>query len=488
MYFHHTEQIAGIRDARFQTMMPDVLNWLGLRRIDWLCSMSNEKYEAITGAGIQVMQRVDLPEDYIKDSMRVELDAKIASGYHSDSIDKDQVAAELSQLVATRQQCGRLYDLAKKNELEFFTVDESKLGLAVDATEKCLRQRYPSLQVLPHSRLRHFSESQLASIVDSWNCDPIEKARRMVDLVTVSVLLDAGAGPEWKYSSGGQVQGASEGLAAASIDLFLDGFFSSDKAMPARVNSFALAGISDEALARGLQVSRSNPLIGVPGRAKVLRSLGEAMEKYPQFFGREVQRPGNMVDYLLSHAKDSSVNLEHLWNVLSNGLYSMWPMQPNGVLRGDIWAHSKLKVSGKPGSDLVPFHKLTQWLTYSIIDTLDCYLGLKVTGVSALTALAEYRNGGLLLDTGAIMLKDPAWLSQEVNVGTELIVEWRALTVVLTDKLAAELRRRLGKSEVELPLAAVLEGGTWHAGREVAKAKRKDGSAPIRVRLDGTVF
>merc|ERR1711935_664696 len=65
-YFHHTESIAGIRDARFQTMMPDVLNWMGIRRIDWLCSMSNEKYEAITGAGIKVMQRVDLPEDFIK--------------------------------------------------------------------------------------------------------------------------------------------------------------------------------------------------------------------------------------------------------------------------------------------------------------------------------------------------------------------------------------------------------------------------------------
>ena len=50
-YFHQTESIAGIRDARFQTMMPDVLNWLGLRRIDWLCSMSNEKYSVILPAG-----------------------------------------------------------------------------------------------------------------------------------------------------------------------------------------------------------------------------------------------------------------------------------------------------------------------------------------------------------------------------------------------------------------------------------------------------
>merc|ERR1712176_360983 len=129
-YFHHTEAIAGIRDARFQTMMPDVLNWMGLRRIDWLCSMSNEKYDAITGAGIRVMQRVDLPEDYIKESMMVELTAKIASGYHSDSIDKGQVAADLMQLSAIRTQCNRLYSLAKADKLSFFAIDETKMSAA----------------------------------------------------------------------------------------------------------------------------------------------------------------------------------------------------------------------------------------------------------------------------------------------------------------------------------------------------------------------
>jgi len=195
-----------------------------------------------------------------------------------------------------------------------------------------------------------------------------------------------------------------------------------------------------------------------------------------------------MVDYLLANAKGNEVGLEHLWRVCSEGLYNMWPMQPNGVLRGDIWAHSKLKVDGKPGSDLIPFHKLTQWLVYSLIEALDCTLGLQVTGVGALTALPEYRNGGLLLDVGAISLKDPSWLDQEVNVGTELVVEWRALTVILMDKIACELRKRLNLSEEALPLASVLEGGTWHAGREIAKSLRSDGSAPIRVRLDGTVF
>jgi hypothetical protein len=469
-------------------MMPDVLNWLGIRRIDWLCSMSNEKYEAITGAGILVMQRVDLPEDYVKESMKVELDAKIASGYHSDSIDKELIASELMQLSAIRHQCTKLYDLAKKGQLGFFDVNESKLHIAVDETEKSLRERYPSMKVLPHSRLRHFEARQLSSLLESWQCDKVEKARRLVDLVTVSVLLDAGAGPQWRFiAPGGEEIRASEGLAMASWELFSSGFFSTDTAMKMRANSQALKLVSDEALSQGLQVSRSNPLLGIEGRARLLRNLGEALEAHPEFFGNEVPRPGNLVDYLIAHAEGGKVGLEHLWRVCSEGLNSIWPLQPNGIIRGDVWTHASLKTEA-PGSDLVPFHKLTQWLVYSIIDAVQHVLGLEVTGTSALTCLPEYRNGGLLIDSGVIALKDPSWLSQEVNVGTELIVEWRALTICLMDKLADELRKRLSMSANELPLAAVLEGGTWHAGRAMASKARSDGSAPIRIRLDGTVF
>eukprot|EP00933_Yihiella_yeosuensis_P029031 TRINITY_DN22766_c0_g1_i1.p1 TRINITY_DN22766_c0_g1~~TRINITY_DN22766_c0_g1_i1.p1 ORF type:complete len:839 (+),score=195.71 TRINITY_DN22766_c0_g1_i1:49-2517(+) len=488
-YFGMTEEIAGIRDARFQTMMPDALNWMGIRRIDLLCSMSNEKYEAIVGAGIKVMQRVDLPEDYVKASMRVELDAKIASGYHSDGINKQEIASELTQLAAIRSQCRRLYQLGKEGKLDFFTIDESKMPAAVDAVEKVMKQRYPSLKVPAHSRMRHFDDVRLQDMLGSWKCDNVEKARRLVDLTFVSVLLDAGAGPTWQYvSPGGKVSKSSEGLAEASMDLFLDGFFSTDSALRMRVNSAALKKVTEEGLARGLQVSKANPLIGVAGRAKLLRDLGEALEHYPDFFGAEIARPGNLVDYLLAKAENNKVGLEHLWRVCSEGLYSIWPLHTNGILRGDVWNHKLLHVVGKPGSDLVPFHKLTQWLVYSLIDAVNVACGLQVTGVEAMTGLPEYRNGGLLVDIGVISLKDKSWQSQTVNVGTELVVEWRALTVVLLDQLAEQLRKKLGLSAEDLPLASVLEGGTWHAGRQAARALRSDGSPPIHIRLDGTVF
>jgi GTP cyclohydrolase II len=486
-YFHQTESIAGIRDARFQTMMPDVLNWLGLRRIDWLCSMSNEKYEAITGAGITVMQRVTLPEDYIKESMMVELEAKIASGYHSDKLSKDAVSSGLMQLDSIRTQCGRLYELGKNGDLGFFNVDESKLDLALDVTEKVIRDTYPKLEIPNHSRLRHLGDVQ--GLLGSWSSDKVEKARRLVDLVMVSVLLDAGAGSEWKYvTHDGMVHCASEGLGLASLDMFNSGLFSSDPAAKTRVNSYALKHLGTEALAAGFQVSRQNKIVGLKGRTKVLNELGLALEANPEYFGTEICRPGNLVDYLLAHTTDNKVGLEHLWKICSIGLSTIWPKQANGFLQGDVWQHSKLRIEGQPGSDIVPFHKLTQWLVYSLIDALEVSLGLEVQGVQNLTCLAEYRNGGLLVDSGVISLKDEAWLQQEVNVGTELVQEWRALTVVLIDVLAAKLRQRLGVSDSEFPLAKVLEGGTWRAGRVLAKASRSDGSPPIKIRSDGNVF
>jgi len=248
-YFHQTESIAGIRDARFQVMMPDVLNWMGIRRIDWLCSMSNEKYEAIVGAGIQVMQRLTLPEDYVKESMQVELEAKIASGYHSDSLAKEALTKELMQLGVIRSQCQRLYELAKGDALDFFSIDESRLDSTADEVEKVMRESYPDLKIPSHSRLRHLGD--VTGLQKSWSCDATEKARRLVDLVTVSVLLDAGAGPVWSYiAADGSSCKASEGLAMASLDLFGDGFFSSDPALKSRVNSYALKHVTEERLAR----------------------------------------------------------------------------------------------------------------------------------------------------------------------------------------------------------------------------------------------
>ena len=146
-----------------------------------------------------------------------------------------------------------------------------------------------------------------------------------------------------------------------------------------------------------------------------------------------------------------------------------------GVPLGDCGCHPAI-----PGDRLVPFHKLSQWLTYSLVEPLES-AGLPVTEIDGLTGLAEYRNGGLFIDCGVIEPHDPAIFQRALDPLSEPIVEWRALTVALLDRLASGVRERLGKTAEEFPLARVLEGGSWVAGREIARERRPDGAPPLTV-------
>jgi hypothetical protein len=325
----------------------------------------------------------------------------------------------------------------------------------------------------------------------------------MIDMVTVSVLLDAGAGPDWAFvDSEGRRTTRSEGLASAALDMFKDGIFSSDPALPHRVNSHGLKTLALKALQKGFQISKHNPMVGLEGRHGILQRLGVALESAPQFFGVECPRPGNLVDYILANlnseespepvpAGKRGVSVRVLWKAVIEGLESIWPATHASVRRGDVWVYSPLKVIGVAMSDLVPFHKLSQWLTYSLLEPLES-LGLHFTEMGLLTGLAEYRNGGLYVDAGVLMpkAKDAELIAArtEFDIGTELVVEWRALTVVLLDKTAEAVRAKLGFTPAQCPLAKVLQGGTWTAGRELAKARRPDASSPIPLRSDGTVF
>jgi hypothetical protein len=162
----------------------------------------------------------------------------------------------------------------------------------------------------------------------------------------------------------------------------------------------------------------------------------------------------------------------------------IWPgrLSLAGVPLGDCGRHPAV-----PGNRLVPFHKLSQWLAYSLFEPLDA-AGLRVTDIDGLTGLAEYRNGGLFIDCGVIEPVHPDLLRCPLDPQSEPAVEWRALTVALLDCLAISVRERLGRSPQEFPLACVLEGGTWAAGREIAFERRPDGSAPISILSDGTLF
>jgi hypothetical protein len=411
----------------------------------------------------------------------------------------NSAAVSLLNAEAVRGRAHRLLALALEGKLDHFRVDPGRLDDAADLVIEVTLATYPSLDVPFHSRWRHFvvsGEDRWAAIeraaahMSEWR-DAVERARAAFDLATVSVLLDAGAGPDWTYrdpASGVRI-GRSEGLALASLDMFAAGAFSSDPRRPLRVDAAALQAMTGETLCRHFQVDAGNPLLGVEGRVTLLRRLGAAVAASPDIFGcNDAPRPGGLFDHLCANAGGRSIAAPDVLRTVLRHLGPVWPsrLELEGVPLGDCWRHPALTTDDAT-SGLMPLHKLSQWLTYSLLEPLQA-AGVAVGHIDGLTGLAEYRNGGLLIDTGVLALRDPAGARRTHEVGSTLVVEWRALTVALLDRLAEIVRQRLGMDAAALPLARVLQGGTWAAGRQIARRLRPDGAPPLTVVSDGTVF
>lgn len=391
-----------------------------------------------------------------------------------------------------RERCERILAAGLEGTLEHFKVDLAALAQAARLTAQVTRKRYPSLEIPPHSRFGHFDVGgvQRLAALEARIAEhpPEERARRLADVVILSVLLDAGAGPSWRYCERdtGLNLGRSEGLAVASLAWLAAGGLSS-RGEPYEVDAAGLSAVDERALGEAFQVSEQNPLVGVQGRVALLRALGGVIERRPDLFGARA-RPGGLVDVLRARATEGVLPAPAILEVVLDGLGSIWPgrLSLNGIPLGDVWRHPKAGGEGATAG-LVPFHKLSQWLSYSLLRALS-EAGLEVVDLDALTGLAEYRNGGLFVDTGVLVPKHAAVLESAHEVSSEVVVEWRALTVCLLDRIAPLVREELGVDAARLPLAAVLEGGTWAAGREIAAARRPDGGPPIRVISDGTVF
>jgi hypothetical protein len=402
-------------------------------------------------------------------------------------------AYSLLSAQAVRELAQRMLAIGLDDRLPHFRVDLRRFDAAVDLVMETTRRAYPSLVMPFHSRWRHFivdGEDRWAALdkAGHWR-DRAARARAAFDLVIISVLLDAGAGPQWRYRdpATGKSIGRSEGLALASLDMFAGGAFSS-RGRP-EADAEGLAHLSNEAVCNGLQVTDTNPLVGIEGRANLLRRLGTLIAGKPDIFGRKDRpRPGGLYDHFAALAAGGEISAPTILSELLHHFGPIWPSRLvlGGVPLGDCWRHPSLATADAT-SELVPLHKLSQWLAYSLIEPLQ-HAGICVSDIDGLTGLAEYRNGGLFIDTGTLTFRDPADAGRDHDIASTLVVEWRALTVALLDRLANEMRSRLKMDDKSLPLAKVLEGGTWSAGRAIARALRADGSPPIKILSDGTVF
>lgn len=405
--------------------------------------------------------------------------------------DPAQAVAWLRTPEAIRARCHELLSLGEREALPNFQVHFARLPATADYVAQVIRENYPTLQIPYHARWRHFA----AGGVDRWGqlaagltgIDADEIARIRFDLCVTSVLLDAGAGADWSFTEEGRAIGRSEGLAVASLHAFRGGLFSGDKAQPLRADAAGLSPLAPNAIAHAFQVSDRNPLVGVDGRAALMRNLGAALAARPDLFGPG-HRIGGLYDWLKRKVADGKLPARTILAAVLDGFGPIWPsrMSLDGANLGDVWRHRGI-VSGDLTSGLVPFHKLSQWLTYSLVEIFED-AGIAVTGLDDLTGLPEYRNGGLFIDMGVLSVRHDALKKFPIPVEDEAVVEWRALTLALLDRIADPVRERLGKSRAEMPLARILEGGTWAAGRKIAREKRDGGGPPLNVVSDGTVF
>lgn len=378
----------------------------------------------------------------------------------------------LLNAAAVRERAHEMLALALDGKVEGWIVDLARLKDAADLTAAVTRENYPDLNIPFHARARHF----VAGPPRLPEGDPAERARAAFDLVILSVLLDAGTGPGWRFQdpiSGGTFT-RSEGLAVASQRMAEAGALDN------------LATLEAGALAAGFQVSDDNPLLGLEGRAGLLRRLGAQVLARPELFRNG--RPGGLYDSLAARAENRRLAAPIILEALLEALGPIWAdrLVIDGIPLGDCWRHPAIRREDSTDG-LVPLHKLSQWLSYSLIEPLE-ESGITVTDVDGLTGLAEYRNGGLFVDLGVLVLADPADAARQHHVSDPLIVAWRAMTVALLDRMAPLVRERLGVDPASFPLARMLEGGSWAAGRRIAAERRQGGGPPFTIISDGTVF
>ncbi|MBD2168511.1 URC4/urg3 family protein [Calothrix membranacea FACHB-236] len=401
---------------------------------------------------------------------------------------EEEIVRYLRSPEAIRERCGQLFSWVCEGNSENFACDLTQLGKVADYVIEVIRTEYPNLDIPFHSRWRHFEVGGVKRVANLdpqlVGLSPADKAAAKFDLAIVSVLLDAGAGDKWHYDEleTGLRLGRSEGLAVASFRMFCEGNFALN-CLP-QADAYRLQRLTEAELATGFQVNGENPLVGITGRLNLLQKLGQVIVTFPHLFGYHNPRPGNLVNYLLGKSENRQLAAATVLDAILEGLSDIWPgrLEIAGVNLGDVWQHPAINDDG-----LVPFHKLSQWLTYSLLEPLQ-EIGITITGLDQLTGLPEYRNGGLCVDLGLITVKNPDIFRTSHSVASEIIVEWRALTVILLDLIATTVRDKLGMSTEELPLVKILQGGTWTAGRKIAAELRTGGIPPIQIESDGTVF
>ena len=249
----------------------------------------------------------------------------------------------LLSALAVRDRARMVLARGRAGRLAHFRVRMDRLPATADYVAETIRRNYPDLAVPPHARWRHFvigGTDRWRSLAAKLSVDAAERARIRFDLAVTSVLLDAGAGLDWSWrdAATGTRVGRSEGLALASLEAFARGAFSSDPAQPLRADAVALQAVTSERLGVLFQVAPDNPLLGLDGRAALMRRLGRTMAGNGPVFGNP-PRIGGLYDRLVEWAASGSIAAPRVLELLLTALGPIWPgrLAIDDVALGDTW-------------------------------------------------------------------------------------------------------------------------------------------------------
>lgn len=417
----------------------------------------------------------------------------------SDTTEKAPGAASgLLSAAAVRQRCAAMFDLGLAGKLEHFTLDVARLDALADQVAEMLSETAGENGAPFYGCWRSFE----AGGHDRWSMlgayrqwpEVREMGRAAFDLAFVTAILGADPGSDWRYheAATGKDHTGADGLAIAALAMFAGGLFSAKTSDPLRADATALARLSDGEIASGLQHGPENPVAGFEGRCNLLRRLGEAVALRDDLFtAKDDPRPGGLFDLLFDEGQKAALAAGRILDAVLDGLVPIWPdrVAIDDIPLGDTWAHPALAEDAglAGGAALVPLHSMAQKLAYSLVEPL-IWAGVDVVDFNDLTGLADLEHGGLFMDAGVILPRDAKALINQHDAGALFVVEWRALTVVLLDRLADRVRASAELDAEQLPLACIMQGGTAPLASKIALEKRGNDRPPLGLASDGTVI
>ncbi|WP_269583872.1 DUF1688 family protein [Roseibium sp. Sym1] len=377
-------------------------------------------------------------------------------------------ALALFQPDEIRRKAHMMLGLAAEGRLDHAGVDLDRLDTAVATVLETTKENYPDFQIPPYGVWRGFE----AGGIDRWqamaSARGFETAEEMLaaaaDLAIVGIAMTTMHPVGWSYEDRmtETVVTGTQASALAAFHMFASGSFSSQMTDPYRVDAEALVRMDLVELAAGLQWDDVDDADYLKAMQRHLKRLGEALALRPDLFGEgETTRPG-LLAVKLARQSDAAIDAGQLLDRILEALAPVWE---GGATSGDIWLGDSFVHSALPGNDIhaiIPFHLAAQQMVYSLVEPF-AWAGFEVAGLDRLTAPADLAHAALFVHSGVLTIRENGdTLSPEAV--RDRMIEIRALTLALTDRLAERLASGLGMTLDQVPFTCILEGGTSRAG------------------------